>query len=65
MKTLLIGSEPTRMTRLRRTFDSFQKLGIEVEVFSPYTVPRGKPRILTGIVRYLLIMIQLLFKRAD
>lgn len=62
---LLIGTEPERMTRLRRTYDSLNRLGLTVTVFQPYKEPRGYPRILTGIVRYLLILLQLLLARAD
>lgn len=65
MKALLIGSEPSRMTRLRRTYASLKRLGVTVEVFAPYEEPRGSPRILKGLIRYLVIMIQLLLKRAD
>lgn len=62
---MLIGSEPNRMTRLRRTYQSLKELGVEVEVFRPYTVPSGNPRTLKGLVRYLLIMFQLLLLRRD
>jgi len=64
-KVLLIGSEPLRMTRLRRTFQSLTFLGIDVSVFRPSSQPSGRPRLVKGIIRYLTIMLQLLFQKAD
>ncbi|MGY5875530.1 MAG: glycosyltransferase [Candidatus Thorarchaeota archaeon] len=64
-KVVLIGTEPEKMTRLKRTFLSLKQMGVNVQVLSPYTVPRGKPRILNGIVRYIMIMIQILLLKAD
>lgn len=64
-RVLLIGSEPRDMIRLRRTFDSLKELGADVRVFNPYTRPAGRPRILKGMIRYLLITLQVLLARAD
>ncbi|MFX0108732.1 MAG: glycosyltransferase [Candidatus Hodarchaeota archaeon] len=64
-RVVLIGSEPRRMTRLRRTFNSLKELGVSVEVFIPYDVPRGRPRTIKGIIRYLLVMLQLLLLKRD
>jgi glycosyltransferase involved in cell wall biosynthesis len=64
-KVILIGTEPEKMTRLKRTFSSLKQMGVNVHVFSPYTVPRGRPRILNGIVRYVMIMIQIILLKAD
>ncbi|MFW9975493.1 MAG: hypothetical protein ACFFDQ_09530, partial [Candidatus Thorarchaeota archaeon] len=64
-KVLLIGSQPRRMTRLRRTYVSLKKLGVDVRVMEPYTNPRGRPRIIKGIVRYLILLIQVALSRAD
>ncbi|MEM4735363.1 MAG: glycosyltransferase [Candidatus Thorarchaeota archaeon] len=64
-RVVLVGSEPERMTRLRRTYSSLRSLGIDVSVLNPYSVPRGRPRLLTALVRYLLIMVQLVLLRAD
>jgi len=62
---LLIGTEPDRMIRLQRVHDSLISLGVNVSVFKPVDRPRGRPRILKGIVRYLVISLQLLLSRAD
>ena len=62
---LLIGSEPERMTRLRRTFHSLKKMNADVKILVPYKTPRGKPRILKGVVRYILITIQIALSKAD
>ncbi len=59
-QAILIGIEPAKMTRLRRTYRSLKSMGVNVIVFNPYQVPRGRPRILKGIIRYLLVIIQLL-----
>lgn len=62
---LLIGSQPERMTRLKRTFKSLKKLGIDVRVMQPYTKPDGRPRIIKGIIRYLVLLIQVAISKAD
>ena len=64
-QVVIIGTEPRRMTRLRRTYQSLRKLGVDAIVLRPYQVPRGSPRVLTGIVRYLLISIQIALTKAD
>ena len=64
-KVLLIGAEPERMIRLRRTYDSLIGMNIQVRVLNPSRSPRGSPRILKGIVRYLMITLQVLFTKAD
>ncbi|MFW9963991.1 MAG: glycosyltransferase [Candidatus Sifarchaeia archaeon] len=64
-KVLLIGSQPRRMTRLRRTYGSLKELGVDVRVMEPYTKPQGRPRIVKGIVRYLALLFQVAFLRAD
>ncbi len=65
MQVVLIGSEPDKMTRLRRTYASLKKLGYTVRVLVPYQSPRGRPRVLTGMIRYILLMIQVALTRAD
>ncbi|MHA1246296.1 MAG: glycosyltransferase [Candidatus Thorarchaeota archaeon] len=62
---LLIGTEPARMTRLRRTFESLRAMGATVRIFVPYDKPRGTPRVLKGIIRYVLITLQVAIQRAD
>lgn len=62
---LLIGSQPERMTRLKRTFSSLKSLGVNVKVMRPYTKPDGRPRILKGIVRYLVLIVQVIGSKAD
>ncbi len=62
---ILIGTEPARMTRLRRTFHTLKQAGAEVRVFVPYSGPRGRPRVLTGAMRYLLITVQIALLRED
>ena len=62
---LLIGTEPDRMIRLQRTLDSLVKLGVNVRVFRAIDRPRGRPRILKGIIRYLTITLQILLAKAD
>lgn len=52
------------MTRLRRVYRSLRELGADVVVLKPYTCPSGKPRLLKGVVRYLLIALQVLLARA-
>jgi glycosyltransferase involved in cell wall biosynthesis len=64
-RVLLIGSEPRDMIRLRRTYDSLKELGVDVRVFEPFQVPRGKPRVIKGVIRYLLITLQVLLTKAD
>lgn len=62
---LLIGSQPERMTRLKRTFWSLKRIGIDVQVMQPYKKPNGQPRILKGIIRYLVLMVQVTISKAD
>lgn len=64
-RVLLIGSQPERMTRLRRTFASLRNLGVDVQVMRPYRKPEGRPRILKGVVRYLVLLCQVAVSRAD
>ncbi len=64
-RVLLIGTEPERMIRLQRVLQSMRKLGIDVRVLEPVTKPRGRPRILKGMIRYLTITFQILLARAD
>ncbi len=64
-RVLLIGSQPDRMTRLRRTFMSLKELGIDVRILVPYQKPRGPPRVITGIVRYILLTLQVALSKAD
>ena len=53
------------MTRLKRTFRSLKELGVNVKVMKPYTKPDGRPRILKGIIRYLVLLVQLTISKAD
>jgi glycosyltransferase involved in cell wall biosynthesis len=62
---LLIGPEPERMIRLKRVHESLLDLGVNVKVLVPFKKPRGRPRILTGIIRYLTITLQVLLTKAD
>ena len=62
---LLIGSQPERMTRLKRTFASLKNLGVNVRVMRPYRKPDGKPRIIKGVVRYLVLLVQVAISKAD
>lgn len=62
---LLIGSQPERMTRLKRTFKSLKQLGVDVRIMNPYTKPDGRPRIIKGIIRYLVLLVQVTIARAD
>ncbi|MHA1422386.1 MAG: glycosyltransferase [Candidatus Thorarchaeota archaeon] len=64
-RVLIIGSQPERMTRLRRSFASMKKLGVDVKIMSPYRAPRGRPRILKGIIRYLVLTLQIALSKAD
>lgn len=64
-RVLLIGTEPERMIRLQRVLRSMWILGVDVSVFEPARRPRGRPRILKGIIRYLTITFQILLARAD
>ena len=64
-RVLLIGTEPKKMTRLKRTLASLRKLNVNVHVFKPYYLPRGFPRPLTSVVRYLAISIKILLSKAD
>ncbi|MFW9794252.1 MAG: hypothetical protein ACFFEE_08120, partial [Candidatus Thorarchaeota archaeon] len=65
LTVLLIGSQPERMTRLKRTFSSLSSLGVDVKVMKPYTKPDGRPRTLKGIIRYLVLMVQVALAKAD
>ena len=62
---LLIGSQPERMTRLKRTYGSLKELGVDVKIMRPYRKPDGSPRILKGIIRYLVLIVQVAIARAD
>lgn len=62
---LLIGTQPERMTRLRRSFGSLRKLGVDAQIMAPYRKPDGEPRVLKGIVRYLLLTLQVAISKAD
>jgi len=53
------------MTRLKRTFKSLKELGVDVKVMRPYTRPQGRPRIIKGIIRYLVLLVQVAIARAD
>ena len=53
------------MIRLQRNLDSLKTLGVDVVVFNPVDRPRGRPRILKGIIRYLTITLQVLLAKAD
>jgi glycosyltransferase involved in cell wall biosynthesis len=53
------------MTRLRRTYGSLKKLGVDARVMEPYRNPSGRPRILKGIVRYLILLLQVALSKAD
>jgi len=64
-RVLLIGSQPQRMTRLRRTFRSLKELGVDVRIMLPMKKPDGRPRILKGIVRYLVLTLQIALAKAD
>ena len=62
---ILIGTEPEKMIRLQRYLDSLRELKVNVSVFRPVTRPRGRPRVLTGIIRYLTVALQVLLSRSD
>ncbi|MHA1389347.1 MAG: glycosyltransferase [Candidatus Thorarchaeota archaeon] len=62
---LLIGSQPERMIRLKRTFNSLKQLGVDVKVMQPYNKPGGRPRIIKGIIRYLVLLVQVAISKAD
>ncbi len=64
-RVLLIGSQPERMTRLRRTFRSLKALGVDVHIMVPTKKPDGRPRIIKGIVRYLVLIFQVTLAKAD
>ncbi|TFH03576.1 MAG: hypothetical protein E4H14_16520, partial [Candidatus Thorarchaeota archaeon] len=64
-KVLLIGSQPERMIRLRRTFKSLKELGVDVRILVPYRKPRGSPRIIKGLIRYILLTLQIALSQAD
>lgn len=53
------------MTRLKRTFASLKNLGVNVRVMRPYRKPDGKPRIIKGVVRYLVLLVQVAISKAD
>lgn len=62
---LLIGSQPERMIRLRRTFRSLKDMNADVRIMVPYRKPKGRPRILKGIVRYIILTLQVALSKAD
>jgi len=64
-RVLLIGSQPERMTRLRRTFKSLKELGVDVRIMVPSRKPDGRPRIIKGIIRYLVLTLQIAIAKAD
>ncbi len=64
-RVLIIGSQPERMTRLRRTYASLKVLGVNAQIMSPYRNPRGRPRIIKGIIRYLVLTLQIALAKAD
>jgi glycosyltransferase involved in cell wall biosynthesis len=64
-RVILIGNEPELMTRLVRTFASLKELGVDVSIFHPITRPRGRPRLLKGMVRFLVNAFQVALTRAD
>jgi glycosyltransferase involved in cell wall biosynthesis len=53
------------MTRLRKIYRSLKELGADVRIMDPYREPRGLPRILKGIIRYILLSIQVALSKAD
>lgn len=53
------------MTRLKRTFWSLKSMGFEVEVMRPFQKPDGSPRTIKGIIRYLILLIQVAISKAD
>jgi glycosyltransferase involved in cell wall biosynthesis len=53
------------MIRLRRTYESLKEMGVDVKVFNAYSKPSGRPRIIKGVIRYLVIMLQVLLTKAD
>jgi len=58
-KILLIGPEPDKMPRLKLTYKCLKSLGHDVEVFN--AAKRGR----STIIRYIVNMFRLLFKRAE
>jgi glycosyltransferase involved in cell wall biosynthesis len=62
---MLIGNKPELMTRLRRTFVSLKKLGVDISIFCPIDRPRGNPRLLKGVIRFLVNALQVVFTQAD
>ncbi len=64
-RVLLIGSQPERMIRLKRTYRSLQQLGVDVGVLAPFRKPIGRPRLLKAIVRYILLSIQIALSKAE
>ena len=64
-RVLLIGSQPERMTRLRRTYRSLKSLGVNVHVMVPSQKPEGSPRVIKGIIRYLVLTLQVALAKAD
>ncbi len=53
------------MTRLKRTYASLKELGVNIRVMTPYRKPDGRPRILKGIIRYLVLLVQVAISKAD
>lgn len=64
-RVLLIGSQPERMIRLRKTFKSLRELGVDVRIMVPSRKPEGQPRIIKGIIRYLILTLQVALAKAD
>lgn len=62
---MLIGNEPELMTRLARTFASLGELGVDVSIFHPIARPRGSPRLLKGLIRFLVNAFQVALTQAD
>ena len=53
------------MTRLRRTYRSLKSLGVNVHVMVPSQKPEGSPRVIKGIIRYLVLTLQVALAKAD
>jgi glycosyltransferase involved in cell wall biosynthesis len=64
-KICVVAQEPAKTIRLHQTVQTLRKFGYEVEVLMPRFSVRFKPRLLSGVIRYLGIMFQVLCARAD